>query len=190
MLVPMQLRGQSTSATRRQNGDGGFAMAALLVALSVMSVMATVAMPVWKQMAQREKEEEFIFRGRQYARAVELFQRKMPGALPPNVDILIDQKFLRKKYKDPITNDDFVLLSPSQAAIGTATPGASTGATPTTATPGRGDPAGRGQPQPAGRGQATSGRGQTPTLSGRGSSTPGGVQEGIIGVTSKSKDRS
>jgi type II secretory pathway pseudopilin PulG len=169
-------------------------MAVLLVGLSVMGVMASAAMPVWKHMTQREKEEEYIFRGRQYARAIELFQRKMPGALPPNLDILIDQKFLRKKYKDPITNDDFVLLSPSQAALGTTTPGASTGTTPTSAMPGRGDTAGRGQPQApqaSGRGQPAGGRGRgTPVLSGRGSSTPGGVQEGIIGVTSKSKEKS
>ena len=76
-------------------------MAVLLVAMSVMAVMMTVAMPVWKQMSQREKEAELVFRGRQYARAIELMQRKMPGALPPNLDILVTQKFLRKKFQGP-----------------------------------------------------------------------------------------
>ena len=33
-------------------------MAALLVAMSIMAIMMTVVMPVWKQAAQREKEEE------------------------------------------------------------------------------------------------------------------------------------
>ena len=112
-------------------------MAALLVALGVMAVLMTVAMPVWKQTAQREKEAELVFRGLQYARAIELMQRKMPGALPPNVDILVDQKFLRKKYKDPITGDDFDLVSPVQTAPGVQ--------------PGGQQPAGRGP----GRGQAS-----------------------------------
>jgi Tfp pilus assembly protein FimT len=65
--------------TRRPNGDAGYAMAVLLVGLAIMSVMLTVAMPVWHQTAQREKEEELIFRGNQYARAVGLFQRKYAG---------------------------------------------------------------------------------------------------------------
>ena len=79
-------------------------MVALLVAMSIMSVMLTVAMPVWHQMAQREKEAELIFRGQQYARAIGMFQRRAgPGALPPTLDVLVEQRFLRSKYKDPIT---------------------------------------------------------------------------------------
>ena len=41
----------------------GYAMVALLVALSVMSIMLTVALPTWRQMVQREKEVELVFRG-------------------------------------------------------------------------------------------------------------------------------
>jgi type II secretory pathway pseudopilin PulG len=97
--------------------DEGYALAALLVALGVMAVMLTAAVPAWSTMAKREKEAELVFRGEQYARAIGLYQRKMgPGTLPPSIDLLVDQKFLRKKYKDPITNDDFQLLSAGQTA--------------------------------------------------------------------------
>ena len=97
----------------------GYAMAALLIGLGVMAVMMTVAMPVWKQTATREKEAELVFRGQQYVRALELFQRKSgPGTVPPNLDVLIDQKFLRQNYKDPITGEDFDLLSPNSPAAG------------------------------------------------------------------------
>src|ERR1700730_9231693 len=114
-------------------GQHGYAMAALLVGLGVMAVMMTVVMPVWKQTAQREKEAELVFRGEQYARAIELYGRKLPGALPPNLDVLVDQKFVRKKYKDPITGLDFDLVSPA------ATPAAQPGAQqPGGATTGRG----------------------------------------------------
>ena len=158
-------------------------MAVLLVAMTVMAVMMTVAMPVWKQMSQREKEAELVFRGLQYARAIELMQRKMPGALPPNIDILVTQKFLRKKYKDPITGLDFDTVTPAQA-VAPAAPGA--------------------QP-PAGRGGATgppgTGRSNTPATPptapvnpGAGAARPGavagGTQGGIIGVVSKSKETS
>ena len=83
-------------------------MAALIVGIAVMAVMMTVVMPVWKQMVQREKEEELVFRGEQIAHSIGMFQRKFANAYPPTLDVLVEQKFLRKKYKDPITNDDFV----------------------------------------------------------------------------------
>ena len=97
-------------------------MVALMVALGVMAVMMTMAMPVWRQTAQREKEEEFLFRGRQYARAIGLFEKKYANTPPPTLDVLVQEKFLRKKFKDPITNADFV---PIPAA---PTPAAATGA--------------------------------------------------------------
>jgi type II secretory pathway pseudopilin PulG len=119
----MNLRGQAAA-------HDGYAVAVLLVALAVMSIGWTVAMPVWKQMAQREKESEFIFRAQQYAHAIVLYQRKFAGTFPPNLDVLLKGKFLRKKYTDPITNDDFVLVYQSaqqpQAPGGSSVPQAQT----------------------------------------------------------------
>ena len=48
-----------------------------------------------------------MFRGEQYIRAIRLWdERKMgPDTCPPNFDILVQQKYLRKKYKDPMTED-------------------------------------------------------------------------------------
>ncbi len=90
-----------------RDGDRGYAMAALLVGLSMMAVLMSMALPVWSHFAKREREQELIWRGQQYARAVGLFQRKYANTFPPTIDILVEQKFLRKKYKDPMTNDDF-----------------------------------------------------------------------------------
>src|SRR4029453_15240237 len=75
--------------------EWGYAMVVLLVSLSVMAVMMSVAMPVWKQTAQREKETELVFRGEQYARAIALFQRKHgPGTLPPSINVLVEERFI------------------------------------------------------------------------------------------------
>ena len=60
-------------------------MVALLVAMSVMAIMMSAALPAWQTAARREKEAELIFRGQQYARAVAFFQRKYGGAYPPTV---------------------------------------------------------------------------------------------------------
>ena len=154
-------------------------MVALLVGMGIMAILMTAAMPVWKTTAQREREAELIFRGQQYMRAIELYQRRLPGAMPPNLDVLIDQKFLRKKYKDPITGDDFDLIGPNTPAAGSGLqPPPGRGGAPQTGT-GRGPgPMPAPAPAPVGRG-------------GRGPAGPQGgtigAQSGIAGVASKSK---
>ena len=159
-----------------QGQQRGVAMVVLIVGLSIMAVMMTAAMPVWKQMAQREKEAELVFRGEQYARAIGLFQRKNgPGTLPPSFDLLVEQRFLRKKFKDPITDDEFV---PVALSAGSATPGQTT---PPTGTP----------PGGGGRGIAPAGAGAAPPSPGARGGTPGATTvAGISGVTSKSKESS
>lgn len=97
-------------------------MAVLLVAVAVMLVLMTMAMPVWRQQARREREEELLFRLKQYAHALALFQRQLPGAAPASVDDLVKQKFLRKKYTDPITGKDFAILRVGQVSPGMTSP--------------------------------------------------------------------
>src|SRR6476659_1842759 len=138
ILIPMKLAGQANRRPRPRDarGERGYAMAALLVALSIMAVMMTVAMPVWKQTAQREKEEELVFRGKQYVHAIGLFQRKFANAYPLNIDVLVDQRFLRKKFKDPITNDDFAIIPVGQGLPGSTPQTGQRGAPPASAAPG------------------------------------------------------
>jgi len=165
----MELAGQPLEPAR-WTGNRGYAMAALLVGMSVMAVLMSALLPAWSHMATREKEEELIFRGKQYARAIGLWQRKFANTPPPTIDVLVEQRFLRKKYKDPITNDDFQPIYANQQAQTVSAP---TGA----ARPGE---------------QATE-RLSTParqTLQAGFGSTGTGVQGGIIGVTSKSRDNS
>ena len=100
----MHLAGQHE---RRARPDAGYAMAVLLAGIAIMGIVWTLVVPVWKQAVQREKEAELIFRAGQYARAVALYQRKYANAFPPSVDVLLREKFLRKKYKDPVTNGEF-----------------------------------------------------------------------------------
>ncbi len=178
-------------------------MAALLVSLGVLMVIMSVAMPVWRTQAQREKEAELIFRGEQYARAINLYTRKMgPANFPPSIDVLVQQRFLRKKYKDPMTADgEFEVIT---AASGAGQPGVGRG--------GQQQPTGRGSIGPGPAGGPSMGLSAPPSAtrsgSGAGQSTPpfGGTQGspfgsspgssgqpsggGIMGVRSKSKDSS
>lgn len=166
----MELAGQPFGSAHGK-GNRGYAMAALLVGMSVMAVLMSALMPVWTHMATREKEEELIFRGKQYARAIGLFQRKFANTPPPSIDVLVEQRFLRKKYKDPITNDDFQPVYANQQAI--QAPGTS----PVAQRPGQAP-------------SATLSTPAQPTLQAGFGSTGAGPQGGVIGVTSKSKDAS
>src|SRR5262245_39020363 len=183
ILISRKLQGQAhmQPSIREQPGsrEQGYAMAALLVGMSIAAIMLTLAMPVWKQMTQREREQELIFRGMQYAHAIGMFQRKYANAYPPNIDVLVNEHFRRKKFKDPITNDDFVpvMAAGGGAGIGIGTGGAS--AQPgQIATPGGGATRGRGAAPPP------------PQPGTIGAPAPGGVGGGIMGVTSKSSDKS
>src|SRR5574339_18406 len=96
---------------RTWRDERGYLMVALLVAMSVMAILMTAALPAWNTLAQREKEAELVFRGEQIARGIGLYQRRFANSPAPSIDFLVEQRFLRKKYKDPITNDDFEVLS-------------------------------------------------------------------------------
>jgi hypothetical protein len=155
-------------------------MAALLVSLAVMSVLMGALLPAWRHQAQREKEAELVFRGEQYVRAIRLWEMKMgPGSRPPNFDILVQQKFLRKKYKDPMTEDgEFLPLY-----VGANLPA-----------PGAAGPGGRGPSPPGAGGRGPSGLGSGPGIMPPQPQQPGiGGQRGgggILGVASKSKETS
>ena len=148
-------------------------MAALLVALAVMAVLMSVALPVWRHDAQREKEEELIFRGQQYVRAIRLFNMKT-NALPTRVDDLVQQKFLRKRFKDPIMNADFEWISAANPNPGGVQGSSQHG--------GRGTQ----QTMPSGPGAPSGRLGANSDPTGFGDTVPGGM----LGVRSKSKDES
>jgi type II secretory pathway pseudopilin PulG len=94
------------SSFRIQTSDG-YAFVVLMVAMTVMLIALAAALPSVYHESQREKEEELIFRGNEYARAIYLFQRQFQR-YPKSVDELIrtnNIRFLRHAYKDPMSSD-------------------------------------------------------------------------------------
>lgn len=75
-----------------------------------MCLMISAALPMWRTSIRREREAELVFRGEQYVRAIVLFKRKYGGTFPPSIDVLLHGRFLRRRYLDPITNEDFQLI--------------------------------------------------------------------------------
>ena len=181
--IIINLEPKASPARRRgARPEVGYAMAALLVGMSVMAIVLTAAMPTWSHMIRREKEEELIFRGNQYARAINQYQRKFANASPPSLDVLIEQRLLRKKWKDPLGVDkesEFQMLYLS-SGMGSRGLGPGQGG-------GRGTAFGQvGAPN---RSSGAGGTGNTAGTSGGTtySTTPSG---GIVGVVSKNTGQS
>lgn len=164
-------------------------MAALLIGMAIMAVMMTMALPVWSTAAKRAREDELVFRGEQYARAIMLYQRKYANALPPSIDLLVNEKFLRRKYLDPMTGGEFQALTGS---VGQGVPGA--GQAGQAAQAGRGGTTGAG----AATGQGTTSSSLAQQNAGRGGAQGGRTggpgqpfaAGGIVGVASKSTEKS
>ena len=166
--------------------DGGYALAALLVALAVMGIAMSAALPVWSQAARRERELELIFRGEQYARAIGLYQRVYAGAYPPDVDTLVEQRFLRRRYRDPMVADgEFRIVYQAEASelLGDAAAATAGGeAAPDDSAGGAGPGAARrpsGFAAPAATRSAAAGR-----------SLAEGLRGGVAGVVSRSAEES
>src|SRR5438445_11882111 len=157
----------SASRQSGQKREAGYAMAALLIAMSVMAILLTVALPTWRQTIQREKEEELIFRGNQYSRAISAYQRKYANASPQTLDVLVEQHYLRKKFKDPVAITQDGEFQPLY--VQTQAPGRGSGGSGGTRTSGSSTGGG-------GSGTGTSGG----TSTGSGSST--GTQAGSSGM--------
>jgi len=87
------------------NNRAGYSLVILMMAAFVLAVGLLVAIPVWETQVRREKEEELIFRGRQYVEAVRLYLAKNPATIPKSLDDLVKGRFLRRLYKDPMTKD-------------------------------------------------------------------------------------
>src|SRR5688572_3927081 len=98
----------------RRRRDAGFSLAAIICLATAMSIALAVAVPSYQMQAKRQQEIELIFRGEEYMRAIQKFNRRFPGAYPPTIDALLETngiRFLRRQYKDPITDKDFRLIS-------------------------------------------------------------------------------
>lgn len=155
---PTLVRGiHSHPATRAGSEEGYLLLAVLLIAVLLLIALA-IAAPRMAISIQRDKELEAVHRGEQYKHAIKLYYKKF-GTYPTSIDQLLNtdnMRFLRKRYKDPITGkDDWRLIFLGQAKVpplgffgepltgingqtGIGTPIAGTAGTPATGMPGTG----------------------------------------------------
>jgi type II secretory pathway pseudopilin PulG len=72
---------QKSATGRSDRGERGYALLALLAAMTIAMIFMTAALPAIKQEAQREKEEEFFWRGTQVAGAIQKYASLRGGQI-------------------------------------------------------------------------------------------------------------
>ncbi len=103
----------STSQSRLKRGaEQGYILLMLMLFITVLAIAAAAVAPSIAFQVRRDREEELIHRGVQYSRAVRRYVKKF-GRYPMRVEELENtnnMRFLRKRYKDPVTGQDFKVL--------------------------------------------------------------------------------
>jgi type II secretory pathway pseudopilin PulG len=97
---------------KNRDRQQGFALAALICIITAALIVTAAVVPAYVMQAKRERERELIFRGEEYVRAIEKYQRKYQ-AFPGSIDDLLLRdgvRFLRRQYTDPITGEEFRLI--------------------------------------------------------------------------------
>lgn len=152
-------------------GEQGYILITLLLFVALLAIAMTALAPVISQQIKRDREEELIHRGVQYSRAIQHYVKKF-GRYPTRIEDLENTnnvRFLRKRYKDPITGKDFRILHLGDVQMSFG-PGIA-GATPVGSLTGGNN---------LGAGGNFGGFGNTPSFGGGpfGNSGPGGVVQG------------
>ena len=110
--------------------ERGYILLVVVFMATALLVLAMMVAPNILTFGKREKEKEMIWRGKQYARGVKLYYRKM-GRFPTNLDDLTKPKvgslrFLRQAYKDPMNAQDgswrLLYVGPAGQLIGSLKP--------------------------------------------------------------------
>ena len=98
-----QITNYKLISNRRQRG---YALLVVLLLLALILLATMAAAPRLAQQIRRDREQELIHRGTQYARAIKRYYKKF-GHYPASLAQLEDTnhlRFLRRRYKDPMTD--------------------------------------------------------------------------------------
>lgn len=98
----------------RGDKQTGFTYLTILFAIAISGIILAEVGINWTQDIRREKERQLLFVGNQFRQAIALYYERTPGAIkryPQKLDDLLTderyttpQHYLRKLYRDPITN--------------------------------------------------------------------------------------
>lgn len=194
--------------------EKGYVLLIVMMMAALLLISLAAAAPSIYVEGQREKEKELIFRGEQYARAIELFHAQF-HRYPTSVKELLhtnDMSFLRQPFRDPMTKSgawrfmhatatgvvlDSKILGPPGKQKTPPAGNNSQGGNPANGQPAAGQQPAAGSPQQSGPGTNTfslSGLDQNSAGSQQGSTSSSGDNKikgaFIVGVASTSHQQS
>ncbi|HEX9303039.1 MAG TPA: type II secretion system protein [Thermoanaerobaculia bacterium] len=92
-------------STRTGSGaaDRGYTMVAVVIFIAILTIVIAAVGPSISTVMKRDREEELLFRGKQYARSIVLFQRRY-GRYPTSLKEMFANRphTVRKLWKDPM----------------------------------------------------------------------------------------
>lgn len=100
----------------RRRRPAGYTLVAIMVFLTVLTISVLVVVPTVYKVMQREREEELLFRGKQYALAIINFQKRQ-GRPPLFLKELMktQPRSARKLFKEPMCDCmDWGLIHPGE----------------------------------------------------------------------------
>lgn len=94
-------------AKKKKNrlSKAGYALLTAIVAVNIFAILIVKARVMWERELIRDLEQELIFRARQYVTAIDLYMKKNANVMPKSLDELLEKKFLRRRFPDPMTLD-------------------------------------------------------------------------------------
>lgn len=97
----------------KRASEAGYNLVILMVAMTLLNIALAIALPKWSHVIRRDREEELISRGFQYAEAIRIFQNRFQR-LPVRLEELVEvePRSIRKLWKDPMTDDGKWALIP------------------------------------------------------------------------------
>src|SRR6266511_4043893 len=102
---PWTPRSANTSAhdSRLTAHENGYTMVAIVIGMAILAILVMGVAPSVATIMKREREQELLFRGKQYARAIALFQKRY-GRFPNELKELYENRprTIRKLWKEPM----------------------------------------------------------------------------------------
>jgi type II secretory pathway pseudopilin PulG len=106
----------------------GFTYIGLLIAVVILGIALSAVGTVWRTQAQREREQELLFIGHEFQRAIAAYYRAGVGGarqFPQDISDLLEDKrgpeprhYLRRLYADPMTGaQDWTILRTEMLGI-------------------------------------------------------------------------
>jgi len=120
-------------AQRRKHrpGEEGYALLLVVIMMALVVIAVTVVQPNVLVEGRRQKEEEMIWRGKQYVRGIRLFvryyqthggARRFPTSMEDLTKNKVGIRFMRQEYKDPVNSVDgswrLIYVGPNGQLIG------------------------------------------------------------------------